>query len=192
LKEAMRLLIGLTGASGSVYGVRLVEELMKNKHEVHLIISKDAERIIEYETGCSVDDLKRRVYTSYSNDDLAASPSSGSFLIDAMVIVPCSMKTLSAIAHGYSDTLISRSATCCLKEGRKLILVVRETPLDLPGIRNMLTAKEAGAVILPAAPGFYHKPRSIDDLVDFIVGKILDQLHVKHDLFRRWGSNHFS
>ncbi|MEM0492676.1 MAG: UbiX family flavin prenyltransferase [Candidatus Thermoplasmatota archaeon] len=182
----MRILIGITGASGSVYGIRLIEELIKNDHEVHLIISEEAKKIIRHETGYNTTCIVRKVHRSYRNNDLTSPPASGSFMLDSMIIVPCSTRTLSSIAHGHSDTLISRAASCFLKEGRKLIIVVRETPLDLPSLRNMLTAKEAGAVILPAMPGFYHKPEKIEDLVDFIVGKILDQLQIKHDLFKRW------
>jgi 4-hydroxy-3-polyprenylbenzoate decarboxylase len=103
-----------------------------------------------------------------------------------MIVIPCSMKTLSAIANGYGDSLTSRAASCCLKEGRKLVLVVRETPLDAPGIRNMLAAKESGAIILPAMPAFYHQPKNIEELVDFIVGKVFDQLGLQHSLFKRW------
>ncbi|MDH7506327.1 MAG: UbiX family flavin prenyltransferase [Candidatus Thermoplasmatota archaeon] len=182
----MKILLGITGASGSIYGIRLLEELVNSGNEVHLIVSDDAKKIMKHETNYTFDKIKKKASFYYKNSDLFSAPSSGSFKIDAMVIVPCSMKTLSAIANGYSDTLITRAGICCLKEERKLILVIRETPLDLPGIKNMLSAKQAGATILPAMPGFYHKPKKIEELVDFVVGKILDQLSIKHSLFRRW------
>lgn len=182
----MKYLLSIGGASGSIYGVRLLEELNKSKNQIHLIVSSGAKKIIEQETNYSYDKLKDKADFSYENNDLFAGPASGSFYLDAMIIAPCSMKTLSAIANGYSDTLSSRAASCCLKEGRKLILVIRETPLDLPGIKNMLSAKQSGATILPAIPGFYHNPKKIEDLVDFIVGKILDQLDIKHSLYKRW------
>lgn len=183
----MRVILSIGGASGSIYGTRLFEELIKSGIEVHLIVSKGAKKILEYETGQNYGDLEKKASFCYDNDDLFAPPASGSFQLDAMVIVPCSMKTLSAIANGYGDTLTSRAASCCLKEGRKLILVIRETPLDLPGIKNMLFAKQSGAIILPAMPGFYHKPKKIKELVDFIIGKVFDQLDLKHNLFKRWG-----
>ncbi|MEM4257794.1 MAG: UbiX family flavin prenyltransferase [Candidatus Thermoplasmatota archaeon] len=182
----MKYLVSMTGASGSIYGIRLLEELKKTKHEIHLIISNGGKKILEHETGYSAKNLQKLADTYYDNNDLAAGPASGSFHLDGMIIVPCSMKTLSAIAQGYSTTLTARAASCCLKEGRKLVLVIRETPLDLPGLRNMVAAREAGAVILPAMPAFYQKPETIDDLVNFIVGKILDQLSIRHTLFRRW------
>ena len=122
----------------------------------------------------------------YNNNDLFASPSSGSFKSDGMIISPCSIKTLSSIANGYCNNLISRSALCCLKEGRKLVLVLRETQLDLISIENMKKAKINGAIILPAMPAFYHSPNNIDDLVNYIVGKILDQFNIEHNLFKRW------
>jgi len=182
----MKILLSIGGASGSIYGIRLFEDLLKTNNEVHLIVSDGAKKIIEHETDYSFEVLKTKANFYYDNSDMFAGPASGSFKIDAMVVCPCSMKTLSAIANGFGDTLTSRTASCCLKEDRKLILVIRETPLDLPGIKNMLTAKQAGATILPAMPGFYHKPQKIEDLVNFIVGKILDQLNINHSLFERW------
>ena len=182
----MRILLSIGGASGSIYGVRLLEELKKASVEIYLIVSDGAKKIIEHETDYTFKELKKNVDFCYDNADMFAGPASGSFKIDSMVVCPCSMKTLSAIANGYGDTLTSRAASCCLKESRELVLVVRETPLDLPGIRNMLSAKEAGAVILPAMPGFYHKPKKIEDMVDFVVGKVLDQFGIRHLLFKRW------
>ncbi len=183
-----KILVGITGASGVIYGVRLLEELKSLDVEVHLVLSNNAKNILVYETSRSPVDIESLAHSVYSNNDLSAPPSSGSYSIDAMVVVPCSLKTLSAIANGYCDTLISRAAVCCLKEKKKLILVVRETPLDLSTIENMRKAYLNGAVILPASPGFYHKPESIDDLVTFIVGKIMDQLGLHHSLYKTWGT----
>ena len=184
----MKVLLSIGGASGSIYGIRLLEELLNSKVEVHLIVSDGAKKILEHETKHKYFDLKKKSSFCYNDNNMFVGPASGSFQLDAMVVAPCSMKTLSAIANGYGDTLTSRAASCCLKEERKLILVIRETPLDLPGIKNVLSAKQAGATILPAMPGFYHKPKNIDDLVNFVVGKILDQLGIKHSLFRRWSN----
>ncbi|MFO8077279.1 MAG: UbiX family flavin prenyltransferase [Thermoplasmatota archaeon] len=180
------ILVGITGASGSIYGLRLLQELDKRNITVHLIISQTAEQIFTYETNESVEKLKQYAAKTYENDDLFAGPASGSFPLDGMIIVPCSMKTLSAIANGYADALIVRSAICRLKEKKPLIVVPRETPMDYTGLKNMLTVSEAGGIVLPAAPGFYHQPQSLSDLVDFIVGKILDQLSISHELFKRW------
>ena len=160
--------------------------MIKSDVEVYLVISDGAKKILEYETDYTYIDLKKKANICYENEDLFAAPASGSFYLDGMIIAPCSMKTLSAISSGYGDTLTSRVASCCLKEGRKLVLVIRETPLDLPSIKNMLTAKQSGAVVLPTMPGFYHKPKSIEDLVDFIVGKIFDQFNIEHSLFKKW------
>jgi len=182
----MRYVVSIGGASGSIYGVRLIQELKKSGQEIHLIISSGAKNILEMETPYTSDDVKKMADVVYENDDLCAGPASGSFPLDGMIVIPCSMKTLSAIAQGYGDTLTARAASCCLKEGRRLILVPRETPLDLPGIKNMLSVKESGATLLPAMPAFYHHPQVIDDLVSFIVGKVLDQLQIKHSLFKRW------
>ncbi len=181
-----RILVGITGASGSIYGFRLLQELKKSEITIHLIISTAAKQIFPFETGKTLEDITNLADTIYENDDLFAGPASGSFPLDAMVIVPCSMKTLASIAHGYGDTLITRSASCRLKEKKPLLVVPRETPIDLPGLKNMVALSESGGIVLPAAPGFYHKPNQISDLVDFIVGKILDQLAILHSLYKGW------
>ena len=182
----MKILLCIGGASGSSYGIRLLEELKKTDAEIHLIVSEGAKKIIEHETKFNYKYLEKLADFCYNNSDMFAGPASGSFKMDAMIICPCSMKTLSAVANAYCDTLTSRAAFCMLKEGEKLILVPRETPTPLPSIKNMEKAKLAGAIILPAMPGFYHKPKKIEDLIDFVVGKILDQLNIKHSLFKRW------
>lgn len=182
----MKIVVGITGASGTIYALRLLEELNKRNVDTSLIVSKNAKYIIKEECNKDIDEVKKLSTRFYENDDLSSPLASGSFYIDAMVVIPCSIKTLSAIANGYADTLISRASINCLKEERKLILVPRETPLDLSTIKNMLKAKQAGATILPAMPAFYHHPKSIDDMVNFVVGKVLDQLGIRHHLFRRW------
>jgi flavin prenyltransferase len=182
----LKILVSIGGASGSIYGIRLLEQLKDKNHEVHLIASSGAKKIIEYETELNYDVLKTKADFFYENNDLFAGPASGSFELNAMVIAPCSMKTLSSIANGYADNLSSRAALCCLKENRKLVLVIRETPLDLPSIKNMVKVKQAGAIVLPAMPAYYHNPKTISDMVDFIVGKILDQLGINHSLYDRW------
>ncbi|HDM67342.1 MAG TPA: UbiX family flavin prenyltransferase [Thermoplasmatales archaeon] len=183
-----RILVSIGGASGVVYGIRLLEELKKLGVETHLVLSDTAREIIMHETSRLPEDVESLAHYSYRNNDLFAPPSSGSYPLDAMVVIPCSLKTLSAIANGYCDTLTSRAAVCCLKERKKLILVIRETPLDLSTIDNMRRVYLNGAVVLPASPGFYHKPKSIDDLVSFIVGKTLDQLGFSHSLYKAWGT----
>ena len=182
----MKILLCIGGASGSIYGIRLLEELKKSGEEIHLIVSEGAKKIIEHEADYKFKDIKKLADFCYDNSDMFAGPASGTFKLDAMIICPCSMKTLSSVANGYSDTLTSRAAFCFLKEEQKLILVPRETPMPLPAIKNMEKAKLAGATILPAMPGFYNKPKKIEDLVDFVVGKTLDQLDIKHTLFKRW------
>ena len=170
-----KIVIGFSGASGIIYGIRLLEILHSINIQTYLIISEWAKKNIEIETDKTLEYVK-----------LDASVSSGSFLHDGMVIVPCSMKSLSSIANGYDDTLISRAASVTLKESRKLIIVPRETPLSRIHLENMVKLQEAGAIILPAMPGFYHKPSTIEEIIDHLVGKILDQLNIKHDLFKRW------
>ena len=181
-----KIVIGFSGASGIIYGIRLLEILHSTNIQTYLIISEWAKKNIEIETDKSLEYVKSLSSVNYDNFKLDASVSSGSFLHDGMVIVPCSMKSLSSIANGYDDTLISRAASVTLKESRKLIIVPRETPLSRIHLENMIKLQEAGAIILPAMPGFYHKPSTIDEIIDHLVGKILDQLKIQHDLFKRW------
>ena len=181
-----RIVIGFSGASGIIYGIRLLEILHSINIQTYLIISEWAKKNIEIETDKNLEYVKSLSSINYENFRLDASVSSGSFLHDGMVIVPCSMKSLSSIANGYDDTLISRAASVTLKESRKLILVPRETPLSRIHLENMIKLHDAGAIILPAMPGFYHRPSTIDEIVDHLVGKILDQLKIKHDIFTRW------
>jgi 4-hydroxy-3-polyprenylbenzoate decarboxylase len=200
---ASDLVVAFTGASGSPYGVRLVEVLLRAGRTVHLTVSPAGAEVLEAETGrvlrLAADafdpaallgpsaralDLSRLHYHHFR--DFRAGIASGSFLTGGMTVCPCSMGTLAAIAHGVSENLIHRAADVHLKERRKLILVPRETPLGLIGLRNMVTVTEAGAVVLPAMPAFYTHPRSIADMVDFVVGRVCDQLGVDHGLLRRW------
>jgi 4-hydroxy-3-polyprenylbenzoate decarboxylase len=184
----MRLIVAITGASGVIYGKRLLEALKEEETETHLIISKNAEKIIGYELGVTKKEIGRLASYVYDECDFDAPIASGSFLTDGMVIIPCSMKTVAGIAHGYSENLILRAADVILKEKRKLILVPRETPLSAVHLRNLLELAMQNVIIIPAMPSFYYKPRKIDDLVDFIVGKVFDSLGVKHELFKRWSN----
>jgi flavin prenyltransferase len=201
------LILAMTGASGAVYGVRLLEVLLATGRDVFLTISPSAQLVLDTELGIKVDlqrfsaegVLNRKRLDAASIDryqkqihychfqDLMSPIASGSFLTDGMVVCPCSGSTLAAIAHAMGSNLIHRAAEVHLKERRKLILMPRETPLSLPQIDNMRKAAEAGAVVLPASPGFYHGPKSVDDLVDFVVARICDQLGVEHQLTKRWG-----
>jgi 4-hydroxy-3-polyprenylbenzoate decarboxylase len=176
----------MSGSSGSAYGVRLLEVLRTLKVETHLIISRWAEECIKIETDKKPSYVKSLAKYAYSNDNLAAKPSSGSYKIDGMVVIPCSMKTLASIANGFEDTLISRAASVTLKESRKLVLVPRETPLIAIHLSNMLKLAKMGTIILPAMPGFYHRPKSIDELLNHIAGKVLDQFGIEQEVFRRW------
>ena len=182
----MRLIIAITGASGVVYGKRLLEVLQNKKIETHLIMSKAAETIIKHELETTKKDIEKLASFVYSVNDLTAPIASGSFKTDAMVIVPCSMKTLAGIAHGYAENLILRGADVMLKEKRKLILVPRETPLNIIHLQNMLVLAKQGVMIVPAMPAYYHKPKNIRDVVNYVVGKILDCLEIEHTIFKRW------
>ena len=181
----MKVVLGVTGASGVIYGVRLASELGKVEAELTIVVSDAAKQVLAAETG---DGLKRlggygRVLTEH---DLDAAVSSGSAKTDAVVICPCSMKTLAAVANGYAYNLICRTADVAIKEQRRLVLVVREMPLSAIHLENMLKLARLGAVILPASPGFYHEPKTVDDMVNHVVGKVLDVLGVKSALYKRW------
>jgi 4-hydroxy-3-polyprenylbenzoate decarboxylase len=182
----VRLIIAITGASGVIYGKRLLEVLQNKKIETHLIISEAAEKIIKHELEVTKEEIEKLASHVYSVDDLTAPIASGSFKTDAMIIIPCSMKTLAGIAHGYAENLILRAADVMLKEKRKLILVPRETPLNIVHLRNMLELAKQGVTIAPAMPAYYHKPKSVSDIVDYVVGKVLDCLEIEHTLFKRW------
>jgi len=182
----MKIVVAITGASGVIYGVRLIEYLHAKRHEVYLILTKAGIKVLKHELNIEASDLRSKCAMMYDEDEIDAAPSSGSFYFDAMVIVPCSMKTLALIAHGLSSNLVARAADVALKERRKLILVTRETPLNKVHIMNMLKVSDMGGIVLPACPAFYHKPKSIDEIVNYVVGKILDQLKIEHNLFSRW------
>jgi len=183
----MKLLLCITGASGVVYGKRLLEILSENENvEVELIISDAGKDLLRKELDVDLEKISKMADEVYDPEDLDSPPSSGSALYDAMAIVPCSMSSLSKIARGISDNLITRAAAVFLKEDRKLILTPRETPITTIWLKNMHELSEEGATILPAMPGFYHGPESIDDIVDFLVGKILDSLDIENSMFERW------
>ncbi|OPY52565.1 MAG: 3-octaprenyl-4-hydroxybenzoate carboxy-lyase [Methanosaeta sp. PtaU1.Bin060] len=182
----MNVVVGISGASGVGYGIRLLQVLAEKGCVTHLIITDSARKIMEIETDFSGADVEKLARYAHPPDDFSASVASGSYPFDAMVVIPCSMGTLSAIASGSSDTLITRAADVCLKEKRRLILVPRETPLSLVQLRNMVAVAEAGAVVLPACPAFYSRPESLGELVDVLVGRVLDLLGVKNDLYHRW------
>lgn len=181
---AKRVIVGITGASGVAIGLRLVEVLTAEKH---LIISDEARQLIEIETGLAEDEAGANADFVYENSDMGAAIASGSYRYDAMVIAPCSMSTLSKINAGISDNLITRAAAVCIKEHRQLVLVPRETPISTIHLRNMADLSELGAFILPACPAFYPHPEKMEDVVDFIVGRILDVLGIENDLYERWG-----
>jgi flavin prenyltransferase len=187
-KSYLRLVLGISGASGVIYGLRTLEILHSMKIETHVVLSQWGEKNIEIETDKTIEYVRSLATALYGNDSLAAPISSGSFLHSGMIIVPCSMKTLASIANGYDETLISRAAGVTLKESRLLVVVPRETPLSRIHLQNMLRLAEAGAVIMPAMPGFYHKPTSLQDLVDHLVSKIIDQFNIRNNLSRRWGN----
>ncbi len=183
----MRIIVAISGASGSAYAIRLIEELGE-AHEITLVASETAKQIIIDETDFEYDNLEALAYESYDNYDISASICSGSHKFDAMVIVPCSMTTMAKLATGIGDNVITRAGSVALKERRKLIIVPRETPMSSIQIENMLKLSHEDAILLPAMPGFYGRPESVDDIVNFIVGRILDQLDIENEIGVRWAS----
>ncbi len=204
-----RFIVGITGATGSIYGIRLIEELIKKDYQVFVTVTNAGKEVIEEELGIRLksgpkmevtedliqyfadslplnrDELNRRI-EYLPIQQIGASIASGSFLTEGMAVVPCSMSTLSGIAQGRSQNLLERAADVMIKEGRPLLLSPREMPLNSIHLENMLTLSKLGVMIVPPMPGFYHHPQSIDDLIDFVIGKILDRLRISHQLFQRW------
>jgi flavin prenyltransferase len=183
----MRLIIGISGSTGAIYGVRLLEVLHQLPDiEIHLVMSEGAKATIRYETEYQLEEVAAWAHTVHDPRNVGASIASGTFLTSGMIVAPCSMKTLSSIANSYNDNLLTRAADVCLKERRRLVLLVRETPLHLGHLRLMTTVTESGGVILPPVPGFYQKPRTMLDLVDHSLGKALDLFGIEHHLYPRW------
>ncbi len=190
-------MLGITGASGSVYGVRLAEELLAEGFTVHLVVSNAGWRVLKEEMDFDASSREAELERRFSDRagrliyhpvaDIGASIASGSFRAEGMIVAPCSMGTLSAIAHGSSDNLMTRAADVMLKEGRPLVLVPRETPLHAIHLENMLKLSRLGVKMVPAMPAFYHRPRTLEEAVDFLVGKVLDTVGIGHKLFKRWG-----
>ncbi|WP_141501046.1 UbiX family flavin prenyltransferase [Paenibacillus luteus] len=194
-----RWVVGITGASGSVYGIRLIETLLQMDYLVHLVITEAGWRVLKEELGWETSRRSAAIEQRFGeamaanklvfhpNADIGASIASGSYRVQGMVIVPCSMGTLASISHGISDDLMTRAADVMIKENRKLLIVPRETPLHAIHLENMLTLARLGVRMIPAMPAFYYKPQSMDEMIDFLVGKILDNMEIEHDLYRRWG-----
>ncbi len=183
----MVLIVAITGASGAIYGIRLLEVLKKDPEvETHLVISDSGARTIEYETNYKLADVKKLANYCYDNKDIGASIASGSFHRDGMIVMPCSIKTMGALANSYSENLVIRAGDVTLKERKRLVLVVRETPLHLGHLRNMVSLTEMGAIIMPPVTNFYSKPKTIDDLINHIVGRALDLFSIDHSLIKRW------
>ena len=186
MKTRKRIILAITGASGAIYALRTMEALRDLHYEIHLIISQIGAQVVAQETNLAIHDLHNKVDYNYSHEDLTASVASGSFQTDGMLVVPCSIKTLSGIANSYSENLIQRAADVCLKEGRLLLLAVRETPLHSGHLRLMAHAAASGAIIYPLAPAFYNHPQTIADLVDATVGRMLARVGIENSLYEPW------
>ena len=181
-----RLIVGMTGSTGAVFGIRLLEALKHSEVESHLIISKWAQRTIEHETRHTVEQVRSLATVVHSQGDMGASISSGSFITEGMVVIPCSVRTLGGIANGYGEHLVHRAADVILKERRRLVLVVRETPLSEVHLENMLKLARMGVVMLPPMPAFYNHPKTVDDVIDHIVFRVLDQFGIQVPFAKRW------
>ena len=185
-KHAARLIVGISGASGTVYGVRLLEILRKAEIETHLVMSKSAEMTLAYETDLKAKDVRALASVHYPNSDIGAAISSGSFPTMGMVIAPCSIRTMSEIACGVTASLLSRAADVVLKERRRLVLAIRETPLHVGHLRNMTTLAEIGAVVAPIVPAFYNRPKTVDDIINHTCGRLLDLFGIDTGMVKRW------
>jgi len=183
-----RLIVGISGATGAIYGIRLLEVLAKSNVETHLVITEAAQKTILMETDWKVENVKSLAKVTYDIQDIGADIASGSFESEGMVVIPCSIKSLSAIANSFNVNLLIRAADVAIKEKRRLVLVVRETPLHKGHLNLMMKSADMGIIILPPIPAFYHHPKTIDDLVNHTVGKVLDLFGINHRLFERWGS----
>ena len=181
-----RLIVGMSGSTGAIFGVRLLEALKACEVETHLVITKWAQRTIEHETNYTVDQVRALASVVHSQGDMGAVISSGSFKTDGMVVIPCAVRTLSGIANGYGDNLVHRAADVVLKERRRLVLVVRETPLSEVHLENMLKLARMGVTMLPPMPAFYNRPQTVDDIVDHIVFRVLDQFGIEVPFAKRW------
>ena len=184
-----RLIVGISGASAAIYGIRLLEVLRERDVETHLVITPVAKEIILLETDFTVEEIEAMATYAYDIDDMGAAIASGSFKTDGMVIIPCSIKSLSAIANSYSANLLLRAADVTLKERRRLVAVVRETPLHRGHLQLMLRLTDMGAIIFPPLPAFYNRPKTIEDIIDHTVGRVLDFFDIDHTLFERWGGS---
>ena len=183
----MVLIIGITGATGAIYGIRLLEVLSARRDiETHLVISEAGELNIRHETDWKIEAIKALADYYYDINDIGARLASGSFRRDGMIVAPCSIKTLSALANSYTENLLIRAGDVTLKERKRLVLLVRETPLHIGHIRNMERLSEIGAIIMPPVPAFYHRPKTIEDIIDHTIGKVLDIFGIEHNLFQRW------
>lgn len=182
----MKLVVGISGATGAIYGIRVLQALKTCQVETHLVMSDSAKRTIAAETNFSVKEVEKLADNVHDNRDIGASIASGSFKTDGMIIAPCAIKSLSALANSYNDSLLIRAADVMLKEKRKLVIIPRETPLHIGHLKLMVTVAEMGAVLLPPMPAFYIMPKTLDDIINQTVGKTLDQFDIEHHLFRRW------